>query len=101
MAIEPKVGTLKLVASSSIKSNSSISYKSSSFDGWMYPDGKTTLSLSDFVLSNDLNALYGLGDGKTFKLPEAKGFLTPNGKISIVSGSAISREDAHNVLVKH
>ena len=36
---EPKVGTLKFVASTNISTNSSISYKSRDFDGWLYPDG--------------------------------------------------------------
>ena len=39
--IEPPVGTLKFVAMSDIGSNSSINYKSSSFDGWLYPDGSS------------------------------------------------------------
>ena len=76
--VEPMVGTLKFVALSSIKTNSSIQYRSDDFDGWLYPDG-TTFYLSDFALSSQLKTLYGNSDNTTFTLPVINNFLKMNG----------------------
>lgn len=98
--IEPEVGTLKFVASSKIGSNSSIDYKSNSFDGWMYPDGSLYM-LSDFALSSKLRELYGNLDQTTFTLPCLSSFLKLNGKNQKYNSSAIAKCDGKNVLMKH
>lgn len=98
--VEPKVGMLKFVALSSIGSNATIAYKSDAFDGWLYPDG-STFNLADFALSTDINALFGTGDGRTFRLPAVKNFIKPNGNMRKESGSMISELDGKNVLYKH
>lgn len=97
---EPKVGMLKLVANNSISSNSMIAYKSEDFDGWLYPDG-SIFNLSDFMLSIDLQALFGTGDGKTFQLPDVRTFLKMNGQSTKYSGSMIASMPKKNVLYKH
>ena len=97
---EPKVGMLKLVANSSISSNSMIAYKNEDFDGWLYPDG-STFNLTDFMLSTDLQALFGTGDGKTFQLPDVRTFLKMNGQSTKYSGSMIASMPKKNVLYKH
>ena len=95
--IEPKVGMLKFVASPSISLNSEIDYRSDSFDGWLYPDG-STFQLSDFILSSQLDALYG-NDNQTFTLPDLRIFLKMNGDQSKV-GDSIKVRLSNNVEVK-
>ena len=94
-AAEPTIGSLKFVALSDIKSNSSIQYKSADFDGWLYPDG-SSFFLSDFALSNELKTLYGSSSSNQFTLPNLRNFVKLNGKSGTLESAA-----GKNVLKKH
>lgn len=98
--VEPEVGSLKFVAYDGIvRENSGIDYKSSSFDGWLYPNGDT-FQLADFSLSTTLNKLYGNSDEKTFTLPNLRKFIKANAKLSD-SKALIQDVAAKTYLPKH
>lgn len=101
IAIEPAVGSLKFVAKYSIDNNSSINYRSDSFDGWLYPDG-STFELKDFMLSNEIARLYRSSD-TTFTLPDFRKFIKMNGTNQKVGkkSSAIGVVEKKNVLKAH
>lgn len=97
---EPDVGSLKFVASSTIRSNSSINYKSDDFDGWLYPDG-STFDLTDFALSTQLKQLYGNKYSSKFTLPDFRRFMKLNGTASTAGSSMIGVVQGINVLKRH
>lgn len=98
---EPAIGTLKFVSSTEIENNSSINYKSTDFDGWLYPDG-STFELSDFALSAQLRQLYGNSRySSRFTLPDFRKFIKLNGAGTLVESSMIGVVQGLNVLKRH
>ena len=75
--IEPGVGDVKFMALNTICSNADIDYKSTSFDGWLYPDGITEFDLTSFCLSNHISDIPNITYNEetlTFKLPALTSF---------------------------
>lgn len=74
---EPRVGSIKFMA---VNKLDAIDYTSDSFDGWLYPDGKTSYPLTAFMLSNYITSIpnvktSGSGNAKTFVLPALSSFM--------------------------
>ena len=105
-AWQPKLGTLRLagVSNTNLYGNA-ISYNHPEFKGWVQVDG-ATYSLSNFLLSNEIQDVFQIVNGTQFKVPALTNFIdinttiaNTNNSYSVQSGSTGLSSHRHLVTV--
>lgn len=97
---QPKIGTIQMLAISSLPPGYTSDPEISDFNGWVPADG-TTYDLSDFEQSvaSTINELYGDGNGTTFTVPDLNGFFKIHNNPDI--GCSLQMHEHYTALPRH